>query len=392
MSLRFRKTITLAPGLRLNLGARGISLSAGPRGASVTLGRNGLFGNVGLPGTGLSYRTRLDGRRGNAAEPDEPEPPAEPIPITATIGSDGRLILTDPDGAPLPEEAREAALWRNRATLTDLLERRAAELNEWSDRLIRPHLRTPAPGSIAAAFVPDPFDLPRPEKPDPANTGLFASWFGGRERAEARYQEDLSAYRAAISEWRAAEENHRVEQEAARARHERWRNGDGAAAQDRFETRLAAIGWPRETLVSYETSRSELQADVDLPELEAMPTETARVMKQEMRVLMSVKGEQERRLDYATHVHSIGFRIAGEAFAAMPGLGSVLISGFSQRQSRATGQVEEEYLYSVRIERSGWERIEFSQLDQIDPVEALTRFDLRRNMTRTGIFRPIIPF
>ncbi len=50
MSLRFRKTITLAPGLRLNLGARGVSLSAGPRGASVTLGRNGLFGNVGPPG------------------------------------------------------------------------------------------------------------------------------------------------------------------------------------------------------------------------------------------------------------------------------------------------------------------------------------------------------
>lgn len=385
MSLRFRKTITLAPGLRLNLGDRGVSLSAGPRGASVTLGRNGLFGNVGLPGTGLSYRTRLDGRRGNAAEP-------EPIPITATIGTDGRLILTDPDGAPLPDEAREAALWRNRATLADLLERRAAELNEWSDRLIRPHLRTPAPGSIAAAFVPDPFDLPRPEKPDPADTGIFASWFGGRERAEARYQEDLSAYRAAISEWRAAEENHRVEQEAARARHEKWRNGDGAAAQDRFETRLAAIGWPRETLVSYQTSRSELQADVDLPELEAMPTETARVMKHEMRVLMSVKGEQERRLDYATHVHSIGFRIAGEAFAAMPGLGSALISGFSQRQSRATGRVEEEYLYSVRIERSGWEQIDFSQLDQIDPLEALTRFDLRRDMTRTGGFRPIRPF
>ena len=392
MSLRFRKTITLAPGLRLNLGARGVSLSAGPRGASVTLGRNGLFGNVGLPGTGLSYRTRLDGRRRNAAEPDEPVPPAEPIPIIATIGTDGRLILTDPDGAPLPAEAREAAVRGNRATLTDLLERRAAELNEWSDRLIRPHLRTPAPGLVAAAFVPDPFDLPRPEKPGQADTGLFATCFGGQEGAEARHQEDLSAYRAAISEWRAAEENHRVEQEAARARQERWRNGDGAAAQDRFETRLAAISWPRETLVSYQTSRSELQADVDLPELEEMPTETARVMKQEMRVLMSVKGEEERRLDYATHVHSIGFRISGEAFAAMPGLGSVLISGFSQRQSRATGRVEEEYLYSVRIERSGWERIDFSRLEQIDPVEALSLFDVRRDMTRTGVFRPIRPF
>lgn len=397
MSLRFRKTITLAPGLRINLGARGVSLSAGPRGASVTLGRNGLFGNVGLPGTGLSYRTRLDGRRGSAADPDDPEVDApeavqEVVPITATIGSDGALLLTDPAGAPLSADAREAALRRNRSALTDLLERRARELNDWADRQIRSHLGTPTLGSLTAPFVPAPFDLPRPEKPDPAATGLLSSWFGGRERAEARYQEELAAYRAAISGWRAAEENHRVEQEAARARHQRWRGGDPAAGQGLFEDRLSAISWPRETLVSYQTSGAELQADVDLPEIEDMPAETARVLRDEMRVAMRPKGETERRLDYVTHVHSIGFRIAGEAFAAIPTLRSVLVSGFSQRQSRSTGRVEEEYLFSVRIDRDGWDRIDFSHLDAIDPSDALARFDLRRDMTRTGVFRPIIPF
>lgn len=390
MSLRFRKTITLAPGLRLNLGARGASLSAGPRGASVTLGRNGIFGSVGLPGTGLSYRTRLAGRRGTAANTDESEAAAEVIPITATIAADGSLTLTDPDRGALSAADREAALRRNRATFTDLLERRATELNDWLDQLIRPHVRTPAPGSVTAPFVPGPFELPRPEKPDPEETGLFGSWFGGR--AKVRHEEELATYRAAISEWRAAEENHRFAQEAARTRHERWRNGDPAAAQDRFEDRLAAIGWPRETLVSYQAGETELQADVDLPEIEDMPAETAKVLKKEMRIVMSAKGKTERHLDYATHVHSIGFRIAGEAFAAMPGLRSVLISGFSQRQSRATGRIEEEYLYSVRMDRAGWERIDFSRLEAIDPAEALARFDLRCNMTRTGIFRPVLPF
>jgi hypothetical protein len=392
MSLRFRKTITLMPGLRVNLGSRGASLSVGPRGASVTFARNGIFGNVGLPGTGLSYRTRLDGCRGTAAEPDQPEATSEVIPITATIGPDGALALTDPGGVPLSVDAREAALRRNRSTLMDLLDRRAKELNDWADRLIRPHLWTPTLGSVAATFVPAPFDLPRPEKPDLAETGLLSSWFGGRERAEARYQEELTAYRAANAEWRAAEENHRVEQEAAWARHQRWRAGDPAAGQERFEERLGAISWPRETLVSYQTSGGELQVDVDLPEIEEMPSETARTLRDEMRIAMSQKGETERRLDYVTHVHSIGFRIAGEAFAAIPTLRCVLVSGFSQRQSRATGRVEGEYLYSVRIDRAGWDRIDFSCLDAIDPSDALARFDLRRDMTRTGVFRPITPF
>jgi hypothetical protein len=62
MAVRFRRSIRIAPGIRLNLGKRGMSLSLGPRGASMTVGGRGTYANVGLPGTGLSYRKRLDAR------------------------------------------------------------------------------------------------------------------------------------------------------------------------------------------------------------------------------------------------------------------------------------------------------------------------------------------
>src|SRR5258708_983327 len=55
MSLRFRRSISLFPGVKINFGKTGVSLSAGVRGAHVTLGRNGTRTTVGLPGTGLSY-------------------------------------------------------------------------------------------------------------------------------------------------------------------------------------------------------------------------------------------------------------------------------------------------------------------------------------------------
>lgn len=60
MAFRFRKSVKVAPGLRLNFSKSGVSTSAGVRGASVTAGKSGLHGNVGIPGTGLSYRERLD--------------------------------------------------------------------------------------------------------------------------------------------------------------------------------------------------------------------------------------------------------------------------------------------------------------------------------------------
>ncbi|GEO80633.1 DUF4236 domain-containing protein [Pararhodospirillum oryzae] len=59
MGFRFRQSIRLAPGLRLNLGKRGTSLTVGRPGASVNLGRQGARATVGLPGTGLSYSTKV---------------------------------------------------------------------------------------------------------------------------------------------------------------------------------------------------------------------------------------------------------------------------------------------------------------------------------------------
>ncbi|MBM3338450.1 MAG: DUF4236 domain-containing protein [Betaproteobacteria bacterium] len=59
MALRFRKTLSLLPAVRLNVSKSGVSLTIGRRGATVTIGRQGVTGGVGLPGTGISYRTRL---------------------------------------------------------------------------------------------------------------------------------------------------------------------------------------------------------------------------------------------------------------------------------------------------------------------------------------------
>ena len=59
MSFRFRKTIKLLPGLRLNLSKSGVSASVGEAGATVNVSDKGVRGTVGLPGTGISYSERL---------------------------------------------------------------------------------------------------------------------------------------------------------------------------------------------------------------------------------------------------------------------------------------------------------------------------------------------
>jgi hypothetical protein len=59
MGFRFRKTIKIMPGVRLNLSKSGVSLSLGRRGASLNIGTGGAKATVGIPGSGISYSTHL---------------------------------------------------------------------------------------------------------------------------------------------------------------------------------------------------------------------------------------------------------------------------------------------------------------------------------------------
>jgi len=57
MPFRFRRSLRLAPGLRINLAKKGASISVGGRGFTRNFSRRGVRTTVGLPGTGLSYST-----------------------------------------------------------------------------------------------------------------------------------------------------------------------------------------------------------------------------------------------------------------------------------------------------------------------------------------------
>lgn len=59
MGFRFQRRISVLPGARINLSKSGASASIGPKGADVNVGPHGVTTNAGIPGTGLSYRSRL---------------------------------------------------------------------------------------------------------------------------------------------------------------------------------------------------------------------------------------------------------------------------------------------------------------------------------------------
>lgn len=63
MGFRFRKSVKIAPGIKLNLSKSGGSLSIGGRGATVNISSRGVRSTYSIPGTGLSYVTQTSSNR-----------------------------------------------------------------------------------------------------------------------------------------------------------------------------------------------------------------------------------------------------------------------------------------------------------------------------------------
>lgn len=76
MGFKIRKSIKVAPGVRLNVSHKNIGLSAGVRGARVSVNTNGrTTRTVGLPGTGISHTSSSSTRSGKRPTQRAPRPP-----------------------------------------------------------------------------------------------------------------------------------------------------------------------------------------------------------------------------------------------------------------------------------------------------------------------------
>lgn len=83
MSIRFRKSINLGGGLKLNIGKGSVGVSAGVRGARVSVNSKGRkTTSVGIPGSGLSYvKTETIGAAKKQNKCETQNSPASPAEI-----------------------------------------------------------------------------------------------------------------------------------------------------------------------------------------------------------------------------------------------------------------------------------------------------------------------
>lgn len=408
MSLRFRRSVRLAPGIRVNFGLRGPSLSVGPRGLGVTVGPSGVTRHVGIPGTGLSWQERSpapwNGSRGGAWNP-APAPAPPPPPRVAPPGKElvhfrmaldehGWLRLTGMDETPLDENLVERIKREDPDTLHRWLDRTCDEINGELDAARTVHEDAPAP-DLDHHVAPEPFATREPGPPAPPVRTFWSRilpW-GFAERMRT-YERELAAYEAAHAQWLRDRDAHAAEWEARRKRGEEDRLHDLDVMHDLLEEAFASLHWPRETHLRYDiaAARGPVRLEIDLPEIELMPQRWAEVAQRGFKLNLHDRPASELQAAYTAHVHGIVFRAVGIAFATLPAATRVVASGYTQRADKATGRPADTYIISVRVPREEWSRIDFARLRDVDPAAALRRFELRCGENAAGALAAIEPF
>ncbi len=332
MAFRFRRSIKIAPGVKLNVSKRGISgISVG----GFTYGRGGLYYNFDFPGVGLSYRTRLfGGRKKKKSSGSEAKSVGE---FALGLHDSGALRIVDSRGKDLSDTEIKAVKKAQKADILAWLEERKNAFNDETADLLTLHHETPPPNN----------------------------------------QKLHLEYKKGVDQWKEA-----AEQMA----------NDDAIIEAILTGLLTELDWPRETAVSFAVIDNTVWLDVDLPEIEDLPAEQAHVHKTKMAITLKPISQKQQRLNYLQHIHAVAFRLIGDVFAHLPVITTVAFSGYSQRLDKQTAHVETDYLFSVQVPRDKWRTINFANLPDLDVVACFELFELRRKMTKTGLIRPIERF
>jgi hypothetical protein len=383
MSFRLRKSIKLAPGVKLNLGAKSGSVTIGGRGASVNVGSRRSHVNLGIPGTGISYRlasstsSTASSRITNMSPANNANPAEKKIVLE--LFDDGNIVFKDASGNLLPDELIHMVKLQNKAMIIEWLEKQCTDFNQGVKSLLNLHLFTlppdteikftPARFSATPPIAPSAeFSVPPPELPTLKEHNLLSKKVGFLgQRIDSQNEQLRITYEAQLQEWETARGVFQLDyeakyqeyttqysecqklkaefdeqQERQRRLVEEERLTDTTAMQAFLAEALQDIVWPRETTVSFDI-RDEGKVvilDVDLPEIEDMPTQVASVSKRDMKLIIAERSKTQRQKDYLTHIYAIGFRLIGEVFVSLPTVETVVLSATAKFHLHAFRKVK----------------------------------------------------
>lgn len=439
MGLRFRKSVKICKGVKVNFSKSGASLSLGGRGHSVNVGGRGTRVTVGIPGTGLSYSKNLTSPHQSkspshgSASTKSASGAAFPNQVQLKMSSDGRVEIQDSRGVPITDQSlirKIKATDSYRSMVQNLEAQRQEKLNEAfheakaeNDKFVEIHKLSPQVdkqdqyvqilnGLKPSVYAKKRFEIPYPteeevreqlqqEAKETVRGNFLTIGKKRKEYVEANMQSRLNS---AIGYWMQEKDRFDVaEAENEAAENERYHaeflanrqymrnliNGEDAAVSEAVESWISSCELPVEIDVNYKWHQAHhmMYLDVDLPEIEDLPDEEV-VRLSSGNLKEKKKTQTTLKQEYVDLVFGLAIFISANVFNSSPAIHGIIISGYTQRRNKA-GEINDEYVYSIKFTRNIFEN---SELRNVNPKDFCMRFENRSNITSSMLMKKIEPY
>jgi len=412
--MRFQRRISLGKGLRLNLSKSGVGLSVGIPGLRYSIGPRGAGMSVGIPGTGLSKRVSLSSN-GHTT----PVQIYDFSKVSIKMDEQGNISVTDEHGCSLEEpllrklkrtDHYKETIKALNQDLFDKIEKEKEDFieiykgtpkiiseNDWlaelkriesevsnkryylcnkpSEEECRKELLEDATKKIHSIF----FWTNAKKRQDYVNQN-FSTYYSGQisnyettkaffEKEEAKRINDLLNERSVLTE--------------------KILPGDPEFILNSIDILLQNFSLPIDFSIDYQLSPDKLlDIDIDLPELEDLPDSKASILKSG-KISIKNKTQTELKAEYAKCVCGLAFYFSGYFFNISPKISTIVVSGYTQRIEKKTGQMKDDYIFSIKIDRTTVEQLNF---EIIDPIDAFNRFEHQLLLKANFEMKTITPF
>lgn len=292
--MRFRKSIQICKGVKLNLSKSGASLTLGPgKGVSMNVGTKGAYFNWSIPGTGVYDRVRVD-----------------------TLLKDKLGGLFGAKAEEEPQEEKKSSRTASKSTGKSAEKSAGKSAAKSTGKSTAKTSSGSASGKTAAGVSEE--ELERLEN----EAALIAiHQLAPDVPAKASGAMDAGTAEQAIEAWLSE-----------------------AEAPIAFSVQTEAV--PEKKLI---------MVDLDLPEIEDMPQDKLTQLA-DGTLKIKKKSQKESREDYKTCVFGLGEYVAGNVFGLVPAAERIAVSAYTQRRSEKTGDAEDVFIYSVVFERSAFKK------------------------------------
>ena len=415
--MRFRKSVSLMKGVKLNASKSGVSFTVGGKGISLNVGKKGVFLNTSIPGTGLYDRKRIDtlitDKLGIGKKKKETAKENKVPDFTMALNEEGEVVIENESGRAITSETTLRAIRQTeeyKETYGELMDAYLKQINAATEAFTHIY-KLAADVSATGAHKAGAISMPKGkvfEEPKPTRESILPALEAEAEKEAERFpfysrklkkrqyvQQQMEVFYArALDEWEARKAAFEGENDDLALALPAAASADQAVTPDFIEQQinswLSTLELPVDFSLQYDYDENSgvLWVDLDLPEIEDIPTEKA-VEYKSGQVKAKEKSQKELRQDYVTCVFGLAVFFASYLFCLSPHIGQQVISGYTQRRDDRTGEMTDNYIYSIVFDRDAFEK---GRHKKSEPFAFCNGFRNRVNLLATSELKTIEPY